>query len=371
VILADEDFRLGGRLNADSDEVDGQGGADWADGVLGELAAMPHVRVMPRTTVYGAYDHGIYGALERKTDHLAASGGKPRQVLWRLYSKHAVLAAGATERGIAFGNNDRPGIMLAGSVRTYVNRFGVTPGQRVAVFANNSDGARTSEALTRAGVHVAKVIDTRAGDVVVDAHGRRALTAISLNGSRRVQVDCLAVAGGWSPNVHLTCHQRGRPTWRDDIAGFVPGGDLPVGMSVAGAANGEMTLAAALKSGHAAANTAIKELGLTPTRKQAPKASDEPAQIISFWHVTGTKRAWVDLQNDVTVKDIKQSQQEGFRSVEHLKRYTTLGMATDQGKTSNVLGLAIMAEATGKTIPETGTTIFRPPYSPVPIAAGE
>jgi len=369
VILADEDFRMGGRLNAETLSVDDTPGADWAAEALRELEALDNVRLMSRTSVYGAYDHGIYGALERKTDHLADSAGKPRQVLWRIYSKRALLTAGSTERSIAFGNNDRPGIMLAGAVRTYANRFGVAPGKRVAILTNNDDGLRTATDLQALGVEISQIIDTRNGDFVVDTHGRKALRSVTLNRGRKLEVDCLAVAGGWSPNVHLTCHHRGRPTWREEIAAFVPGGDLPPGMTVAGAANGAMTLDAALKDGANAAANIAKDLGIA-AKPLAAKASDEPSDITPFWHVAESKsRAWVDLQNDVTTKDIKQSHAEGFRAVEHLKRYTTLGMATDQGKTANVLGLAIMAEAAGKSIPETGTTIFRPPYNPVSIGA--
>jgi len=161
VILADEDFVMGGRLNAETLEVAGQAGAAWASEAIAELAAMDNVRLMARSTVYGAYDHGIYGVLERCTDHLARSDGKPRQILWRIYSARAVLAAGATERPIAFGNNDRPGIMLAGAVRAYANRWGVTPGQRVAVFTNNDDGWRTAADLIASGVEVPAVTDSR------------------------------------------------------------------------------------------------------------------------------------------------------------------------------------------------------------------
>ena len=369
VIICDEDFLPGGRLNAESYEVDGMPGHEYAAQAWAELSAMDNVRAMTRTTVYGAFDHGIYGALERKTDHLAASDGKPRQVLWRVYTKRSLLCAGATERSIAFAMNDRPGVMLSGAVRTYANRFGVTPGQRVAVFANNNDGLRTADDLRAQGVEVTGVFDARKGEVITTTKGRRGLTHVTDGNGRTIPADCLAVSGGWSPNVHLTCHQRGRPTWNEDIAGFVPGKDLPPGMSVAGAANGSMTLSAALAEGRAQANAIVKDLGFTPSRKAAPKAEDEAFDIKAFWHVQGKGRAWVDMQNDVTTKDVKQSHQEGFRSVEHLKRYTTLGMATDQGKTANVLGLAIMAEAAGKTIEETGTTIFRPPYTPVPIGA--
>ncbi len=369
VILADEDFRMGGRLNAETHEVAGRPGADWARITVAELDAMPNVRLMTRTTVYGAYDHGIYGLLERKTDHLAKADGKPRQVLWRVYSQHAILAAGATERSIAFSNNDRPGIMLAGAARTYANRFAALPGREVAVFTNNEDGLRTADDLRAHGAEVT-VVDVRKGQTVIDTRGRKGVHSVLLNNGKTVPVDCVAVSGGWSPNVHLTCHHRGRPVWRDDIAAFVPGDDLPPGMTVVGAANGEMTLGAALRGGHQAGADLARDLGSSGATHPAPEASDEPFDTAAFWHVQDSPaRAWVDLQNDVTTKDVKQSHQEGFRAVEHLKRYTTLGMATDQGKTSNILGLAIMAEASGKTIPETGTTIFRPPYNPVAIGA--
>jgi heterotetrameric sarcosine oxidase alpha subunit len=384
VIIADDDFVAGGRLSAENHEIDGVSGMEWCAKAMDELASMTNVRVMPRTSVYGAYDHGIYGALERKTDHLADSGGKPRQILWRIYSKQALVCAGATERSIAFPNNDRPGIMLAGAVRAYANRYGVSTGKQVAIFTNNDSGWQTATELAGKGVNITAIIDARdiaprahisganivMGATVTNTTGRKALHRITLSNGQTLNADCLAVSGGWSPNVHLTCHQRGRPEWRDDIAGFVPGGTLPVGQSVAGAANGDMTLASAIKAAHKQANALVKSLGFKPSKETAPKAKDEEFAITPFWHVTGYKgRAWVDLQNDVTSKDVKQSQAEGFKSVEHLKRYTTLGMATDQGKTSNVIGLAVMAEATGATIPETGTTIFRPPYSPVPIGA--
>ncbi len=382
VILADEDHLMGGRLNAETLSVDDQTGSAWAAATAAELNAMPNVRLMTRTSVYGAYDHGVYGALERMTDHLPSSGGKPRQVLWRIYSKRAILTAGATERSIAFPMNDRPGVMLAGSVRTYVNRYGVAPGKKVVVFTNNDDGWRTATDLYAAGVTIAAVIDSREitpmaaipgaliqmGASVASTSGYLGLKSITTSSGAKIEADCLAVSGGWSPNVHLTCHQRGRPTWRDDIAAFVPGGELPVGMHVAGAGNGSLTLASSLAEGANVSAGVASDLGYNAAIA-IPAAEDQSTEITPFWHVTGKGRAWVDLQNDVTVKDVKQSQAEGFRSVEHLKRYTTLGMATDQGKTSNVLGLAIMAEATGKSIPETGTTIFRPPYSPVPIGA--
>ncbi len=380
VILADEDFRMGGRLSSETFSLGDDSGADWAAGVIAELESLPNVRVMSRTTVIGAFDHGIYGAVERVSDHVhTPDAGKPRQILWRIYTKRTVLAAGATERPIAFENNDRPGIMLASALRTYANRFSVTADKRVAIFTNNDDGHRTAADLHAKGIKIAAVVDVRPDapktydyevleGQVVDTRGRLGLTFVELklaNGSTRM-LECggLGVSGGWNPNVHLTCHQRGRPVWNEALAAFVPGEHLPAGMTVAGAAAGDMSTAGALRSGAQAAKLAIDLNGDIP---DLPQAEDAPVNVKPFWYVEGCSRAWLDQQNDVTVKDVKLSHQEGFRSVEHLKRYTTLGMATDQGKTSNMGGLAIMAELAGKTIPEVGTTIFRPPYTPTAI----
>ena len=225
---------------------------------------------------------------------------------------------------------------------------------------------------SRAGTPPFRLVGTRIvmGGRVVDTKGRHGIRSLVLSNGEKISADCLAVSGGWNPNVYLTCHKGGRPIWNQDIAAFVPGVDTPLGMTVAGSAGGTMTLAAALKEGCNAGNTAAKELGYSPVNTIELRAEDESADVSAFWYVKESKvRSWLDFQNDVTVKDVKLSYQEGFRSVEHLKRYTTLGMATDQGKTANILGLAVMAECTGKSIEETGTTIFRPPYTPVPIAA--
>ncbi|MGB7241395.1 MAG: sarcosine oxidase subunit alpha family protein [Sulfitobacter sp.] len=381
VILADEDFRMGGRLNSDTLTIGDQSGADWAAAAVAELASLPNVRMMPRTTVIGAFDHGIFGAVERVSDHLAIPApGKPRQILWRIYTQKSLLCAGATERPIAFENNDRPGIMLASAIRTYANRFAVAADRRVAIFTNNDDGHRTAADLHAKGITVCAVVDIRpdaplspdfevlSGAQVINSKGRLGLTFIDVklaDGSPRVlECGALGVSGGWNPNVHMTCHQRGRPQWDDTLAAFVPGDVLPDGMSVAGAANGQMSTAAALKTGAQAAKSALDLKGRLP---KLPQAEDAPVSITPFWYVQGASRAWLDQQNDVTVKDVKLSHQEGYVSVEHLKRYTTLGMATDQGKTSNMGGLAIMAELAGKSIPQTGTTIFRPPYTPTSI----
>ncbi|NNC35857.1 MAG: sarcosine oxidase subunit alpha family protein [Hyphomonadaceae bacterium] len=367
VIIADEDFKMGGRLLNETHTIDNDHGIYWVSKSVAELGTMPNVRMMPRTTVFGALDHGTYGAVQTHSDAIAVSG--PRQTNWRIFAKRTILAAGAVERPIAFANNDRPGIMLAGAVRAYANRFGALTGKKIALLANNDSALRTIEDLTAAGAET-HLIDTRTGSHIVDVKGTNSVRAVVLNSGEKINVDCVAVSGGWNPNVHLTCHKRGRPVWSDELSCFLPNpDDLSADMKVAGAANGRFSTHGALQDGARLAIDAVSALGFDSKKQSLPQAEDSPPNIHAFWFVEGKKRAWVDFQNDVTTKDIKLAHQEGFISVEHLKRYTTLSMATDQGKLSNVVGMAVMADATGKTIAETGTTIFRPPYTPVSIGA--
>ena len=380
VIVADEDTAMGGRLLREREEIDGAPATDWVASALAELGAMKNVRLMTRTTVTGAYDQGTYAALERVAGQAASD--KPLSCFWRIVAKRAILTAGALERPIAFPNNDRPGVMLASAVRAYVNRWGVAPGKAVAIFGNNDDAHRTAHDLRAAGVKVAAVIDSRddvtvsgdfpvyTGAQVIGTKGRHGLTSVTIshNGGKRViQADCLAMSGGWNPTVHLTCHMNGRPTWAPEIASFVPTADSVPGMVAAGACNGVFSTAACLKEGAEVAAEVAKDLGFKP-KVSLPEADDAAYAIAPLWAVPGKGRQWVDFQNDVHVKDIKLAAQENFRSVEHMKRYTTQGMAPDQGKSSNVVALAVLADATGRGIPETGTTTFRPPYVPVPIA---
>ncbi|MEY8843307.1 FAD-dependent oxidoreductase, partial [Cribrihabitans sp. XS_ASV171] len=234
VILADEGARMGGRLLAEVEEIDGKPGHVWADEVLAELAQMDNVRLMSRTAVVGAYDQGTYAALERVLHHTdRRPHGAPLETFWRIVAKRAILAAGALERPVAFRNNDRPGIMTAGAVRAYLNRWGVSAGERVTVFGNTDDIHRTARDLMAAGVHVSGVIDSRhdgpvshdypvwRGAMVCDSSGRKGLEAITIRrpgGEEKIQTDCLAMTGGWNPSVHLACHMNGRPEWRRDIA---------------------------------------------------------------------------------------------------------------------------------------------------------
>jgi hypothetical protein len=303
------------------------------------------------------YDGGTYGALQRLTDHLPAGQGA-RQKLWRIVAKSSILASGAIERPLVFGNNDLPGVMLAGAVETYLVKYAVAPGRRAVLFSNHDGAASTLSALIAANIPVAAVIDPRktlpagltaqalgAGipiyaGAIRRAIGRRAVTAVEIRdhtgGLTKIDCDLVAMSGGWNPALHLTSHLDGKPVWDEQKSAFLPAQNLPPGMTVIGTAAGDNI------------NENIEPLWAVPN----PGA-----------------KSFVDFQNDVTATDITLARQEGFIAVEHLKRYTTLGMATDQGKTANVNGLALMAQATGKSVPETGTTRFRPPYTPVAIGA--
>lgn len=383
VILCEESHALGGRLLSDGGTIGGQPAGEWVASVLAELQALPNVRIMARTTVTGAYDHGTYGALERVGLHKPARPNLPRECFWRIVAKHAVLASGALERPVAFENNDRPGIMMASAVRTYLNRYGVVPGKRVTLFANTDQARGVARELMAAGVTVAAIIDPRpdassvedcpvhVGADVVGSRGRLGLSGIQVRkGSEIIEIetDCLAMSGGWNPTIHLTCHMNGRPRWSEELAAFVPMEGAVPGLVAVGAANGSFSTHGALVTGHAAALKAVEALG-RKVSVPVPEAEDMPYRLKAIWAVEGKGWAWLDFANDVTTKDVKLAAQEGFRSVEHMKRYTTQGMAPDQGKNSNVAALAVLADATGRGIAETGVTTFRPPYTPVSIAA--
>ncbi len=384
VILAEDSDRMGGRLLSERIEIGGQQGADWAAATVAELASMPNVRLMPRTTVTGAYDHGSYGALERVGLHIAPRAGLPRECFWRIQAQRAILAAGALERPIAHPGNDRPGVMLASAVRSYLHRWGVVPGRKVALFAGTDAARATIRDLRAAGVEIAALIDPRPdapaeegvplykGAGVTGTKGRLGLREIEVTdaaGIHRIEADCLALSGGWNPTLHLTCHLNTRPVWREDIAAFVPRDGAVPGLTVAGAAKGTFSTHGALREGIQAAAEACGDLGRTAARPDLPQAEDAPFEPAALWQVAGKGRAWLDFANDVTNKDVRLAAQEGYASVELMKRYTTQGMAPDQGKNSNVAALAVLADATGRSIPETGTTTFRPPFTPVSIAA--
>lgn len=394
VILCDEDFILGGRLNAERRQIDDIDGVQWAREVERELASMREVRMLRRTTVFGAYDGGTFGAIERVADHLAVPlRHQPRQRLWKIVAKRVLLAAGATERPIVFGGNDRPRVMMASAARAYLNRFGVAAGARTVIFTTCDDGWKTAFDFVQAGIAVEAILDTRcepasalldsasrlglriiSGAKAVESHGAYAVSEVSVRDrhdrQERLQADLLCMSGGWNPNIALTTHLGQRPRWSDHLSTFVPSDDLKM-MVVAGAARGSLLLVDALREGAAVgARLATETTGRHALPVMPVSVDDEPAGGNAFWHVgESTQKAFVDFQHDVTRDDIALAAREGFHSVEHLKRYTTLGMGTDQGKTSNVNGLAILAALTKKAVADIGTTAFRPPYTPVTLGA--
>lgn len=376
VILADEHAALGGSLVYENEEIDGKPGREWANAIISELANMPNVTLMPRTTVFGWFDGNVFGACERVNDHVAVPPEyEPRQRYWRIFAKKAVLAAGAEERPIVFGGNDVPGVMTASAMRKYANQYAAAAGSRIAVFTSNDSGYRTARDLKARGVHVEAIIDSRAashadtagvpvlqGAEVSNVSGRRGVGAITLTDGRTIPCDALAMSGGWSPVVSLLCHRGAKPAWNDKLAGFLPP-ETSSAFVAAGSANGKMTLSECLADG--AAKGTLK--GKMPA---IPKCRDEAFAITPLWWVKrSTGKAFVDYQNDATAKDLPLAAREGYSDVELAKRYTTTGMATDQGKIGNVNAIAILAEATGKSIAEVGTTTFRPFYTPVSFGA--
>ena len=391
VIVANEDMRAGGRLLSERHEIDAAAGHEWAQTAAAELAALPNVRVLDRTTVFGVYDGREYGAIERVSDHLAQPNpGQPRQRLWKIVARRAILATGAIERPIVFGGNDRPGVMMASAVSTYVNRFAAVPGRRAVVFTSCDSGWATVHDLQQAGVEIAAVVDPRTGDhrlaheariagvsvflgaTVADVRGKCAKVAeiCTADGKRRrIDCDLVAMGGGWNPAIGIGSNMGARPVWSEGIQSFVLD-KAPPGLVPAGAAAGRFSLSEALADGAAAAREAGEALGKTALVAAQFTTSDDPARVSALWHVPGRKtKSFVDFQHDVTDTDVELAAREGFVSIEHLKRYTTLGMATDQGKTSQLNGHALLAAATGKSIAEAGTVLSRPPYLPVAIGA--
>jgi heterotetrameric sarcosine oxidase alpha subunit len=392
VIIVNEDWLLGGRLLAERHEIEGMPAGTWVNATIVELRSLPNVTVLNRTSVFGAYDDCEYAALEQVSDHLPApQPGQPRQRLWKILAKRTLLASGAIERPIVFGGNDRPGVMTASAVATYINRFAVAPGACAVVFTTSDSGWASALDLIATGIKVAAVVDARSdpgspavikvrragveiltGAVVTDAYGKRvnSVDVRSANGdTRRIQTDLLAVAGGWNPSIGLGSNLGDRPVWSEAIQAFVMA-TTPPAMIPVGAAAGHFSLREALIDGIRSAEAIARDLGRTVSKSAIPRTSEDASEVKPLWHVGAHKaKAFVDFQNDVTDVDVRVAAQEGFVSIEHLKRYTTLGMATDQGKTSQLNGHALLAAATGRSIAETGTILSRPPYTPVAIGA--
>jgi sarcosine oxidase subunit alpha len=402
VILADEQAEVGGSLLAEP--IDHPGTA-WLHTIVEGLEACPELRVLTRTTAFGYYDHNFLGLLERVTDHLPANAAPhlPRQRLWKVRARQVVLATGALERPLVFAENDRPGIMLAGAARTYVNRYAVRPGRRAVVLTNNDSAYRTALDLLRAGIEVT-VVDLRAepdgglpaearaagvrvhaGHAITGTRGRRRLAAVEVrrisDGGERVAgpaqtipCDLACVSGGWSPTIHLQSQSRAAPRYDEERGIFLPGPPCQAERS-AGACNGAFSLRACLEEGALAGAEAAAAAGFKAEPPELPdlhETEEAPARIT--WLVPSGRpvrrsKMFVDLQNDVTAGDIHLALGEGYRSIEHVKRYTTTGMGTDQGKTANVNALGIVAGRTGQAVAELGVTTFRPPYTAVTFGA--
>ncbi|MDW3205265.1 MAG: sarcosine oxidase subunit alpha family protein [Alphaproteobacteria bacterium] len=399
VILVDETSRFGGRLNQDAYRIGDEPAGEWVARTVARLAALPNVRLLTRTTAFGYYDGNLIGAVERVSDHLSVPPAHlPRQRWWRFRAKQVILATGATEQPLVFGNNDRPGVMLAGAVRAYINEFGVLPGRRAVIFTNNDDAYRTALDVLNTGGGVVAVVDARrdprsalidrargkgvailTGQAVVNTHGHFGLQAVDVapvegGPARRLDCDLLAISGGWQPNVHLSSQTGAKPIWNGKLNCFLPGAPKRPESS-AGSAAGRFSLASVLSDGLARGTQAAALTGHSLDRAiDLPRVEAEtPAPPEPLWEapdpLTGHPKKFVDHQDDVSADDVRLAHREGYVSVEHLKRYTTLGMGTDQGKTSNVTGLAIMAKLRGEPIPAVGTTTFRPPYTPIAIGA--
>ncbi|MEL7114940.1 MAG: sarcosine oxidase subunit alpha family protein [Pseudomonadota bacterium] len=408
VLLIEQTAEWGGRAVVDGAEINGSNAADYVKAALQELETMDNVRIRTRCMGAGVYDHGYVLAYERLTDHLSDKHG-PRHRLWRIRAKQVVTATGAIERPLSFAGNDIPGVMLASAVRDYVVNWGIAPGKRTVVVTNNDDGYRTALSLHAAGLEVPAVIDPRpftqsplinaVREAGIDVQFERAVAKVK--GGKRVEAvgvclasgaggamdmikcDTVAMSGGWSPVVHLWSHCGGKLLWDEAHAAFRPdpnrpptGADGTGFVAVAGTADGHMTTADALADADAKGRAAALATGHKKRKKSAPKAVAETyAPLDPIWVMPKSalpelrQKMWLDFQNDVKVSDVQQAAREGFESVEHTKRYTTLGMATDQGKLSNINGLAVLSDALGQPIPQTGTTTFRPPYTPISMGA--
>ena len=393
VLLIEQNPNWGGRAPVDGVEIDGKPAEEWVRETVEALGIMENVTLRTRTMASGLYDHGYLLAYERIADHTPGDD-RPRHRLWRIRAGHVITATGAIERPLSFAGNDIPGVMLAGAVRDYVINWAISPGDRTVIVTNNDDAYRTALALADAGLIVAAVIDARAsaqgplpdavrargirvleGRGIAKVKGKKRVTGVSLcvqagEGAELESIACDAVAmsGGWSPVVHLWSHCGGKLIWDEARAMFRPDASRP-----ATGANGEsMVTALGAANGMLTADEVLADAtgGKAPTTNAVTESPIEPVWIMPQGAGPQLKaKMWLDYQNDVKVSDVQLAAREGYESVEHTKRYTTLGMATDQGKLSNINGLAILSDALHQAIPQTGTTTFRPPYTPISMGA--
>lgn len=397
VILCDEQEEMGGSLLHEARAtIDGVPARQWLASALAELATLPNVRLLPRTQAFGYYAQNFIALSERVSDHRADVANGLRERLWQVRSKQVVIATGAIERPLVFPGNDLPGVMLAEAGRIYLNRYGVKVGARVVIVTGHDSAYRVALDLKAAGVTVAAIADVREnaegpligqareagirvipcatvadtrGALRISSVGIATVSAGAVGSPEWISCDALLMSGGWTPSVHLYSQSRGRVVWNQARQMFLPGISVQAERS-AGACAGSFGLGAALAEGTRAGMAAAGDTGLQPAFVVAGDPAQSGGVLGALAGVAGAKgSAFVDFQNDVKADDIEQAVQEGMVSIEHVKRYTTTGMATDQGKTSNLNALAIAAKKLGKTIPEVGLTTFRQPYTPVTFGA--
>ncbi|MDZ7840318.1 MAG: sarcosine oxidase subunit alpha family protein [Gammaproteobacteria bacterium] len=409
VVMVDEQAELGGQLLGDGAEIDGKPALEWASSCVAELEAMDEVTILTRTTCTGYYDYNYFIALERVSDHRppAADNRAPRQRLWRIRAKQAVLATGSIERPLVFADNDRPGVMLAGALRTYINRYAVLPGRDIVVLTNNDSAYQTALDAHDRRARV-EIVDTRPdpdgplvektkqagipvhpGAAVTGVHYGKSIQGVDIMGLtdrgddvrgpvQRIDCSVVAVSGGWMPTVHLFSQSRGKLRFDDDIAAFVPGECHATSPNrSAGACRGSFDLGDCIAEGFEAGAAAATDAGFVAAAPETP-GTERIAQGAprTLWTIPcdhpvgrGKKKHFHELQNDATVGDIMLAVREGYREVEHLKRYTTTGMGTDQGKTSNLNALGVLSELRDTAVEDLGTTTFRPPYTPLTFGA--
>ena len=389
VMIADDGPAPGGALLDGAAEIGGRPAFEWAAEVAAELDALPNVVRLDRATVAGYYDHNLLTVVELSPPKQSWIDER----LWKVRARRVVLATGASERPLVFADNDRPGVMLASAALAYVRRYAVRPGARAVAVTNNNSTYRTILELVEAGIEVPVLADLRSrphealvaelaargvevlrGHAIVGVAGRRAVKAAFVAASdrpadpRRVACDLVLCSGGWSPRVHLHSQSGARPVFDAAHACFVPGDSVQAERN-AGACNGAFSLRSALEQGWQAGSEACGGLGFAAPPTSIPDCSeDPPLDIEPCWEIPSARpraKAFVDLQNDVTAEDIRLAEQEGFRSVEHVKRYTTAGMGTDQGKLGNVNAIGILSETLSEAPDGIGTTSYRPPYTPV------
>ena len=392
VILMEQDSLLGGGLLWNEENIDGEQGNSWLEDTVRALRQRDNVTLLTNTTASAWFDHRMVIACEMVSDRrITGEGEGPRQRLWKIHAQETILATGAIEQPLVFANNDRPGIMLASAVQQYCNRYAVAPGKRIAIATNNDSAYRVAQALGNAGIDVVAMIDSRQklsakaarqvrdrgmtvfhNSVPLDCRGDKGVRNVSIakRGTPEtlatLQCDCIAMAGGWQPALHLFTQARGRLRYDASLGAFVPD-EIPPHVHVAGMVAGALSLDDALEQGREAGLAAVEDGLQARPRRRSKKTG--ALHIERAGCEQRPHRQWIDFQYDVTLQDIDIATAENYTSVEHMKRYTTAGMSVDQGKTSNLNALLALAERTGRTPDEVGTTTFRPFYMPVTLGA--